>query len=319
MPASPETEKIIRHTIPPDAGPDRTDRYLARVFPKISRSKLHQLILKGHVRVGGRLLRKPSSPVSPGEEVVVEVPPPEPVEAQPDRIKLEILHEDDWLMVVNKPAGMVSHPAPGHTRGTLVNALVAYGAKLSKIGGPQKLGIVHRLDQDTSGLVLVAKDDQTHLALSKQFAGREVRRIYRAIVRGVVQRDQGTIDAPIGRDPHQRELMSVRPDGESREAITRWKVLERFRDATYLELIPQTGRTHQLRVHLKHIGHPILGDARYGIRGGIRRQALHAHRLGFVHPGAQQRVEFVSPLPADLERILDRLRKEAKQKTPSLT
>ncbi len=296
----------LRHTVPADAVSERADRYLARVFPKVSRSKLHKQILEGQVRIGGWVLRKPSYIITPGEEFTVEVLPSEPPDVKPDRIKLEIVHEDSFLMVVSKPAGMVSHPAPGHTRRTLVNALVGYGSKLSKAGGAQKLGIVHRLDQDTSGLVVVAKDDRTHLALAKQFAGRQVKRVYRALVRGAVQRDEGTIDAPIGRDPHQRKLMSVQSAG--REAITRYKVLERFRGATYLELTPQTGRTHQLRVHLKHIGHPILGDAHYGIRGGFRRQALHAHRLGFVHPGIEQWVEFVSPMPADLEKEIRRLR-----------
>lgn len=298
--------RVIHHTVPAETVPERLDKYLARLLPDLSRSRLQKLMGQGNIRLGTRRLR-PSHSVAPGEEFVIEVPPVEPPTAKPDRIPLEILHEDDWLMVVNKPAGMVAHPAPGHTRGTLVNALVGHGSRLSQVGGPEKLGIVHRLDQDTSGIVLAAKDDRTHLVLSRQFAGREVKRVYIGIVRGVVQRDEGTIDAPIGRSAFDRKLMAVRHDS-GRESITRYKVKERFPNATLLELYPETGRTHQLRVHLKHIGHPLLGDARYGIRGGFSRQALHAHRLGFRHPGIEQWVEFVSPLPADLKEILAQLR-----------
>ena len=306
--ASADPPQVIRHTVPAETAPERLDKYLVRILPDLSRSRVQKLILEGHVRRGTHRLR-PSAAVWPGEQYVIELQPAASTELKGDAIPLEIIHEDDFLLVVNKPAGMVSHPAPGHSRGTLVNALVSHGSKLSKVGGPQKLGIVHRLDQDTSGIILVAKDDKTHLNLSRQFAGREVKRVYVALVRGVVQRDEGTIDAPIGRHPFQRELMSIRPDS-GRDAVTRYKVKERFANATLLELYPQTGRTHQLRVHLKHIGHPILGDARYGIRGGFARQALHAHRLGFFHPGIEQWVEFVSPLPVDLQHLLHLLKKK---------
>lgn len=312
MASSPNSAQVIRHTVAAGTPADRLDRYLTRVLPGLSRSRVQRLILQGNVRLDQKKVR-PSHVISAGEEFVITVPAPEPVDAKADTIPLEIVHEDDFLIVVDKPAGMVSHPAPGHTRGTLVNALVGYGSRLSKVGGPQKLGIVHRLDQDTSGLVLVAKDDRTHLDLSRQFAGRTVRRVYLGIVRGVVQRDEGTIDAPIGRSQFDRKLMAIRHDG-GRESVTRFKVKERFANATLLELYPETGRTHQLRVHLKHLGHPLLGDARYGIRGGLNRQALHAHRLGFFHPGLQERVEFVSPLPKDLERVLADLRRPKSSK-----
>jgi 23S rRNA pseudouridine1911/1915/1917 synthase len=209
-------------------------------------------------------------------------------------------------LVVDNPAGLVVHPGAGHAEGTLVNALLAHGPKLSGRGGPVKPGLVHRLDKDTSGIMVVAKDDATHWNLSRQFAGRSVLRVYQAVVRGRMQRDEGTIDAPIGRHPVQRKKMAVRRDSE-RDAITKYKVLKRFKEATLVELYPQTGRTHQLRVHLASIGHPILGDTEYGVSGGFSRQALHAHRLGFVHPGIEQRVEFVSPLPRDLERQIARL------------
>ena len=303
---SPDSLPVIHHTVPAETPAERLDKYMARILPDSSRSRIQKWILEGNIRLGTRRVR-PSVLVSPGQEYVIQRPPAGPSPVKADKIPLEIIHEDDFLLVVNKPAGMVAHPAPGHSRGTLVNALMGLGSKLSKVGGTQRVGIVHRLDQDTSGLVLVAKDDRTHLALSRQFASRQVKRVYLAVVRGVVQRDEGTIDAPIGRHLYQRELMAIRHDS-GREAITRFKVKERFADSTFLELYPQTGRTHQLRVHLKHLGYPILGDARYGTRGGFPRQALHAHRLGFVHPGIEQWVEFVSPMPADLEREIRRLR-----------
>ncbi len=297
---------LFRHRVTPGTPPDRLDRYLAHTVPGISRSKVQKLIMDGKVRVNGRPLRRPSYKVNPGEEISLEVPPPEPSDLKPQKMPLNILHEDAWLLVVDKPAGLVVHPGAGHADGTLVNALLAHGPKLSGRGGPVKPGLVHRLDKDTSGIMVVAKDDATHWDLSRQFAGRSVLRVYQAVVRGRMERDQGTINAPIGRHPVQRKKMAVRHDSE-RDAITKYKVLKRFKEATLVELYPQTGRTHQLRVHLASIGHPILGDTEYGVSGGFKRQALHAHRLGFVHPGIEQRVEFVSPLPRDLERQISRL------------
>ena len=297
---------LFRHRVAPGTPPDRLDRYLAHTVPGISRSKVQRLILDGKARVNGRPLRRPSYTVNPGEEISLEVPPPEPSDIKPQKMPLNILHEDAWLLVVDKPAGLVVHPGAGHSGGTLVNALLAHGPKLSRAGGAVKPGLVHRLDKDTSGVMVVAKDDATHWDLSRQFAGRSVLRIYQAVVRGRMEHDQGTINAPIGRHPVQRKKMAVRQDSE-RYAITKYKVLKRFKDATFVELSPQTGRTHQLRVHLASIGHPILGDTEYGVGGGFSRQALHAHRLGFRHPGIEQRVEFVSPLPRDLERQIARL------------
>lgn len=297
---------LFRHRVTPGTPSDRLDRYLAHTVPGISRSKVQRLILDGEVRVNGRPLRRSSYIVHPGDELSLEVPPPETTELKPQKIPLNIIHEDDWLLVVDKPAGLVVHPGAGHSEGTLVNALLAHGPKLSGRSGPVKPGLVHRLDKDTSGVMVVAKDDTTHWNLSRQFAGRSVLRVYQAVVRGRMQQDEGRINAPIGRHPVQRKKMSVRHDSE-RDAITKYKVLKRFKEATLVELYPQTGRTHQLRVHLASIGHPILGDTEYGIGGGFSRQALHAHRLGFVHPGIEQRVEFVSPLPLDLERQISHL------------
>ena len=299
--------EIFKQVVPAGVS-DRLDRYLTRSVPGLSRSKAQRLILDGKVRFNGRFPRKPSLRVSGGEEISLEVPPPAPAAAElkAQKIPLNIVHEDEFLLVVDKPAGLVVHPGAGHSEGTLVNALLAHGPKLSRMGGPAKPGLVHRLDKDTSGLMVVAKDDATHWNLSRQFAGRSVLRIYQAVVRGRMERDEGTIDAPIGRHPTQRTKMTIRHDSE-RDAVTRYKVLKRFKEATLVELYPQTGRTHQLRVHLASIGHPILGDAEYGVRGGFSRQALHAHRLGFLHPGIEQRVEFSSPLPKDLEREIKRL------------
>ena len=250
---------------------------------------------------------KASHPVAHGEHYVIEIPPASLPELKAERIPLDIVHEDDFLMVIDKPAGMVVHPGAGHSSGTLVNALLGHASKLARRGGPERLGLVHRLDKDTSGLMVVAKDDRTHLDISSQFEGRTVLRVYLAVVRGVVQKD-GAVEAPIGRHPQERKKMAVRYGG-GRDSVTRYKVLERFPKATLLELKLETGRMHQIRVHLAHLGHPILGDAEYGVVGGFSRQALHAHRLGFRHPGIKQWVEFVSPLPADLKRQMDKLRK----------
>jgi len=299
----PET---FRHRVPSSSSSDRLDRYLSRAVPGLSRSKVQKIILAGKVRVNGRPLRRPSYQIGAGDELSLEIPPPETSELKPQKIPLNILHEDEWLLVLDKPAGLVVHPGAGHSEGTLVNALLAHGPKLSRMGGAVKPGLVHRLDKDTSGLMVVAKDDATHWDLSRQFAGRSVLRVYQAVVRGQVQRTEGTIDAPIGRHPVQRKKMTVRYDSE-RDAITKYKVLKRFKNATLIELYPQTGRTHQLRVHLASIGHPILGDTEYGVAGGFSRQALHAHRLGFRHPAIEQWVEFTSPLPRDLQREISRL------------
>lgn len=298
--------ELLRHTVPPRTPSERLDRYLAHVFPTLSRSRVQRLILKGRVRAGETRIQRPSYPVHPGQEFLVEVPEEESSTLRPERIPLEIVHEDEFLLVVDKPAGMAVHPGAGRSSGTLANALLGYGARLSGMGGPAKPGLVHRLDKDTSGLLVVAKDDATHWKLSEQFAGRQVRRVYLAAVQGVVARDEGTVTAPIGRHPTRRTRMAVRY-GEGRESVTRYKVLRRFPRATLLELVPETGRMHQLRVHLASIGHPILGDRAYGVAGGFARQALHAHRLGFRHPGLDQWVEFVSPIPKDFERDLERL------------
>jgi 23S rRNA pseudouridine1911/1915/1917 synthase len=291
----------MRHIVPVNSPPDRLDRYLTELLPNSSRSLIQRWIAAGCVQVDGKKV-KPSHRVAPAEEILVTPPPPEVSTLKPEAIPLSILYEDDHLLVVDKPSGLVVHPAPGHPTGTLVNALLGRGGRLSGVAGDFKPGIVHRLDKDTSGLILVAKDDETHRALSGQFASGKVEKVYWALVKGSVAQDEGTIEAAIGRHRFQRQQMAVRED-TGRQAITRYKVLKRLKGATLLELYPKTGRTHQLRVHLAHLGHPILGDTRYGIKAGLPRQFLHAHRLKFLHPAKNRWLTFTSPLPPDLVNV----------------
>ena len=292
--------------------------------PALSRTRLKALILDGAVTIGARTIRDPGYRVNAGETVAVAVPAPEPAEPGGESIPLNIVFEDDEIIVIDKPPGLVVHPAPGHATGTLVNALIAHcGDSLSGIGGVKRPGIVHRLDKDTTGLMVVAKTDRAHQALAAQFAdhGRTgpLRRGYLAFVWGAPARPKGTIDEPIDRHPTSRDRMAVRASG--RAAITHWQVLERFpaartasRSASLIECRLETGRTHQIRVHLAHAGHPLLGDAVYGTGfktkaarlpaggagrpGGLGRQALHAYLLAVEHPKSGKRLEFRSELPA---------------------
>ena len=309
-----------------DAGA-RLDRVLA-AQGALSRTRLKALILAGEVAVGGRTIRDPGHRVNVGDVVLLKVPPPEPAEPAGEDIPLTIVHEDDDVIVIDKPAGLVVHPAAGNPSGTLVNALIAHcGASLSGIGGVMRPGIVHRLDKDTSGLLVVAKNDRAHQALSEQFAdhGRTgpLERGYLAFAWGVPDRPKGTIEAPIDRHPHARYRMAVRKGG--REAVTHWQVLERYLGvdgrpvASLLACELETGRTHQIRVHLADIGHPLLGDDVYGAGfktktahlgpaaqealAALARQALHAHILVFEHPATGEILQFRSELPAELARL----------------
>jgi 23S rRNA pseudouridine1911/1915/1917 synthase len=223
---------------------------------------------------------------------------------EPEDIPLEIAYEDDELLVVNKPAGMVVHPAPGNYTGTLVNALLYHCKNLSGIGGVSKPGIVHRIDKGTSGLLLVAKTDRAHKSLSKQFKDKTINRVYVSIVKGVIELDNGTVELPIGRSPKDRKKMTVKFE-DSKDALTNYRVLERFADATLLELVLGTGRTHQIRVHMSHMGHPIIGDEKYGYKDeGIDRPALHAKTIGFAHPVTGEYMEFTSELPPDMVKLI---------------
>lgn len=315
----------------------RLDRALAAHIGTLSRSRLKSLILAGNVKIAGRTIRDPAASVNSGDTVAVNLPPPEPAAPQGEAIPLTIVYEDDSIIVIDKPKGLVVHPAAGHASGTLVNALIAHcGASLSGIGGVKRPGIVHRLDKDTTGLMVVAKTDKAHRALSKQFAEKSegpLHRGYLALVWGVPARPKGTIDAPLGRHPHARDKQAVRPSGRS--ATTHWQLLERFSGpdgkpvASLLACTLETGRTHQIRVHLAHAGHPILGDETYGTgfktkisrlgpasKGALEalgRQALHAYLLAIEHPETGDLLEFQSELPGDLRRLRDALHKESRE------
>jgi 23S rRNA pseudouridine1911/1915/1917 synthase len=318
-----------------DEAGERLDRLLA-ARTELTRSRLKALILAGEVAIGKATIRDPSYRVNSGETIVLHVPPPEPAEPLPESIALAVVFEDDAIIVIDKPAGLVVHPAAGHRTGTLVNALIAHcGASLSGIGGVKRPGIVHRLDKDTTGLMVVAKTDRAHAALAAQFAdhGRTgpLERGYLALAWGVPDRPKGVIDAPIDRHPHARDKMAVRPGG--REAITHWEVLERYTGvdrkpvASLIACRLETGRTHQIRVHLAHRGHPLLGDAVYGpgfktkaallapsaqeALAGLGRQALHAYLLGIEHPTTGAPLEFQSEPPGDFVRLRLALRGSA--------
>ena len=286
---------------------ERLDKYLAVNLPDLSRSVIQGMIELGHVRVDG-VSRKPKFKITPGETVTVYLPEPDEDEMQPDSIPLAIVFEDADVIVVNKPAGMVVHPAPGHPRGTLANALIAHAPSMA-VGGSHRPGIVHRLDKDTSGLIVAAKTDRGRTSLVSQWENRSVEKRYLALAAGVVEDDEATIDAPIGRDPKNRQRMAVVRNG--REAITHFRVLERFAQTTLLEVSIETGRTHQIRVHLAFIGHPVVGDAVYGRAIGpdirIDRQFLHASELAFDLPNGRW-VAFSAELPDDLQQALNCLR-----------
>lgn len=311
----------------------RLDRVLAAHLAHLSRSRLKTLILAGRVAIAGRTIRDPAVTVKSGDVVNVVLPPPEPAAPQGEAIPLNIVYEDEAIIVIDKPKGLVVHPAAGHAHGTLVNALIAHcGDSLSGIGGVKRPGIVHRLDKDTTGLMVVAKTDAAHRALAKQFAEKSqgpLVRGYLAFVWGAPSRPRGTVDAPIGRHPKVRDKQAIRDGGRS--AVTHWHVLERFAPAaakapvaTLLDCTLETGRTHQIRVHLAHIGHPILGDTVYGTAfrtkasllapeasealRALGRQALHAYLLTIKHPETGQILEFRSELPGDLRRLRDALR-----------
>jgi 23S rRNA pseudouridine1911/1915/1917 synthase len=287
---------------------ERLDRWLAGQLPDRSRSEIQRWISEGRITIRGKP-PKASYGVAVGDLVVVCVPEPEACEVQAEPIPLEIVYEDPDLLVIDKPAGMVVHPAAGHWHGTLVNAVLYHCPDLEGVGGVRRPGIVHRLDKDTSGLILVAKNDRAHRDLQSQFKGREVEKSYLALAYGIVLPPTGEIAAAVGRDPRQRKRMAIVPGG--RAAVTRYETLGAYGKHTLLICHPLTGRTHQIRVHLAYIGHPIVGD---GVYGGRRkppvpcpRQFLHAHRIRFRLPGAGKEVEFTSPLPADLQAVLEAL------------
>jgi len=294
---------------------NRLDLFLTKVLPQFSREFLQKLIKGGQVTVGDKLWTKPSKNLAAGIEVIVEVPDVKPLELLPEFLPIPIVYEDEDLAVIDKPAGMSVHPGAGQSTGTLVNALLHHIKDLSGIGGVERPGIVHRLDKETSGLIVIAKNDFTHQALSEQFAGRAVKKTYIAIAHGVIKREEFTVDVPIGRDTRHRKRMTVTPQG--RMAITDFQVVKNYYPhACLLYCHPMTGRTHQIRVHLSVQSHPIVGDKLYGgnpqrksieLLREFPRHALHAHAIKFKHPRTGRTLGFDSPIPEDMERLMEEL------------
>ena len=289
----------------------RIDRYLAEQCPDLSRSYIQKLVKDGAVFVNNRQV-KANYKVQPQDQVILTIPDMQVPDILPENIPLDILYEDQWLLIVNKPKDMVVHPSAGHMEGTLVNAVMAHcGEHLSGINGVLRPGIVHRIDKDTTGALLICKDDTVHRDLAEQLKVHSIKRRYRAIVQGNLKEDQGTVDAPIGRHPTDRKKMAVNYKN-GKEAVTHYQVLERFGNATYIECRLETGRTHQIRVHMASLGHPLLGDTIYGSSKNpyhLQGQALHAMILGFVHPITREYLEFQAPLPEYFIKLLDKLRK----------
>ena len=299
---------------PEDAGA-RLDAFLAGKMEK-TRSSVQKLIEEENVRLNGAPAAK-NARLREGDRVEATEPPPEVLDVKPQNIPLDIVYEDQDLLVVNKPKGMVVHPAAGNPDGTLVNALLFHcGDSLSGINGVVRPGIVHRIDKDTSGLLIVAKNDRAHQSLAEQIAVHSFTRIYNAVVYGIVKEEEGTVSAPIGRHPTDRKRMAVLSSG-GREAVTHYRVLERFPGFTLVECRLETGRTHQIRVHMAHIGHPVAGDPVYGPKKCITElqgQCLHARVIGFIHPATGEYLEFDSGLPPYFERFLEKLRRSGNER-----
>lgn len=293
---------MIELSVPNEHAGERLDRYLALALPQFSRTRLQALIRAGDVQLQGQAAQ-PRDTVHSGDFVRLIEPQLETLEAQAENIPLEILFEDDDLLVLNKPAGLVVHPGPGNQTHTIVNALLHHCTNLSGIGGKERPGIVHRLDKETSGCLVIAKNDVAHQHLSRQFAERAVKKIYLALVSGTLKRPRGTIEASIGRHPVQRKKMAVTPT-RGRVAKTDYRVVQSDGGVSLVECEIHSGRTHQIRVHLHHIGHPIIGDSLYGKRTtAASRQMLHAWKLGFTHPRTNERLSFEAPIPEDFRRF----------------
>jgi 23S rRNA pseudouridine1911/1915/1917 synthase len=302
----------------PDHAGWRLDRALAAAVPTLSRERLKTLIRSGAVEASGLAVRDPAAKVRGDEALHLTIPEPEPAHNEAQDIPLRVIFEDEHLLVVDKPAGLVVHPAAGNRDGTLVNALLHHcGGSLSGIGGVARPGIVHRIDKDTSGLLAVAKTDVAHEGLAKQFAAHSVDRRYLAIVSGVPKASEGTVDAPLARSAANRKKIAIVSDGRGKRAVTHWRRLELLRDAALVECRLETGRTHQVRVHMASLGHPLLGDPVYGGSGkshrkllselGFHRQALHAAELGFTHPVTKHRLSFASAMPPDMQELFNAL------------
>ena len=293
-----------------DRAGERVDQFLARTLPELTRSAAQRLLEEGAVTRGGGRVKK-NDKTAPGDVFTVVLPDPAPIDVLPQKIPLDVIYEDGDVIVVNKPVGLVVHPAPGHPDGTLVNALLYHcGASLSGINGALRPGIVHRIDRDTSGLIIAAKNDFAHLALAEQLQDHSLYREYEAVCVGNLKQDAGTVRAPIARHPTDRKRMAV-DVLHGREAVTHWTVLERLGGYTHIQCRLETGRTHQIRVHMAKLGHPLLGDTVYGAKKpypGLAGQCLHARRLSFVHPRTGERVTVECPLPSYFTQVLTKLR-----------
>ena len=298
---------LLSLTVDAGAAGERLDRWLAARVADVSRARLQELIEEGHVRVDG-VVRKRAHRLQRGERVDVEIPPRAANELRPEPLALTIVHEDDDVLVVDKAAGMVVHPGAGHAHATLAAAALAHAPAIATIGGARRPGIVHRLDKDTSGLLVIAKTPRAYDSLTRQLVARTVKRRYVAVVHGRMRAPSGVVDAPIGRDPRHRQRMAVLPMGKGKRAVTRWRVVERFPQFTHLDVSLETGRTHQIRVHLASLGHPVVGDRVYGGRSRppllFEGLALHAAALSFVHPGTQEVQDFTASVPARIEHLL---------------
>ncbi len=300
--------------ITPGEAPKRLDLFLAKREPTLSRSALQRLIIDGRITVNG-CVAKPSQKIKPGDRIVLEIPRPEPLALKPEPIPLDVMYEDEAVLVLNKPAGLVVHPAPGHWSGTLVNALLHHfatpGGSLSAIGGKERPGLVHRLDKETSGVMVIAKTDQAHRILAAQFKQHSITREYEALVWGALKKSEGTIVLAIGRDTKERKKFSASTT-RPKESATAYRVMERIgKLATHVMLLPLTGRTHQIRVHLESLGHPVLGDPTYGGRKvreleevSIPRVMLHARTLAFRHPTTGRELVFTAQIPPDMDRVV---------------
>ena len=293
--------------------PERLDKYLVEQLQEFSRSRIQGLVLDGFVDVDGQPAKKAGQTIDSGSEVTVRIPPAVPTDLVPEEIPLDILFENEDLLVVNKPAGMVVHPAVGHASGTLVNAVLGYDPEIEGIGGEERPGVVHRLDKETSGVILMAKNERAHRWLQDQFRMRKVEKTYLALVDGKPPTPSGRVEAYIGRDPSHRKRMAIVPESRGREAISEYKTLETFKGQTLLEFHPLTGRTHQIRLHCAFLGCPIVGDEIYGRKKQsikIDRHFLHARSLKILLPGEKQLRYFEAPLPEELEQVLHSLRNE---------
>jgi len=296
-----------------ECGGERIDSFLSRVLPELTRNTVQKLIENGQVTVNGVPVRKSQKTLT-GEEYIILQNEPVSSAAQPQAIPLAVIYEDDDLIVIDKPRGLVMHPSPGHSDGTLVNALLHHcGGSLSGIGGIKRPGIVHRIDKDTSGLVIAAKNDSAHAALAAQLSARTLTREYDAIVCGSLKTASGTIDAPVGRHPKDRKKQAVHTSGNAtaRSAVTHYEVIARYKGYTHIKCRLETGRTHQIRVHLAHIGYPVLGDTVYGRKKpelGMSSQCLHARKLCFIHPSTKKQIELIAALPDYFVDVLRKLR-----------